>query len=235
MLKILTTLVRGAAAEAGEAAFDANATRILAQQLRDAHSALELARRELAFAMGHRTQEQRAHDQLVARNAELEQATVEAMNAGREDLAQEAAAQIAANEDDLKRRKTAIERLDVDIAKLKRRQDDGERRLEALKRGLEISRAQEALRRAGAHGDKAMTLGTGALKEAEATLARIQTIHQKETDARAALDELEDAAKSDTIDAKLANAGFGANRKTDPADILARLKAKSNVNAKPNA
>ena len=51
MLKILSTLVRGAVAEAEEAVFDANATRLLAQQLREAAAALEHSKKELACAM----------------------------------------------------------------------------------------------------------------------------------------------------------------------------------------
>ena len=51
MLKLLSTLVRGSVAEAEKAAFDAHATRILAQQLHDAAAALEHSRGELACVM----------------------------------------------------------------------------------------------------------------------------------------------------------------------------------------
>jgi hypothetical protein len=67
MLKTITTLIRGSIAEADEAVFDANATRILSQQLRDAAAALEHSKRELACAMAHRASEGRAIEALDKR------------------------------------------------------------------------------------------------------------------------------------------------------------------------
>ncbi len=79
MLKIVTTLLRGAANEAEEALFDANAIRVLEQQLREAASGLEHARRELACAMAHQASEERAVSALAARISELETAAREAL------------------------------------------------------------------------------------------------------------------------------------------------------------
>ncbi len=99
MLKTLTTLLRGAVAEAEEAVFDANAIRVLEQQLRDAAGSLEHCRRELACAMAHQASEVRAVAALTARIAELDASARQALAAGREDLALDAATVIAANED----------------------------------------------------------------------------------------------------------------------------------------
>ena len=77
MLKIFSTLLRGAAAEAEQAVFDANAIRILEQQLRDAADALDYSKRELACAMAHRASEARASQALSLRVAELEIAASE--------------------------------------------------------------------------------------------------------------------------------------------------------------
>ncbi len=227
MLKLVTTLVRGAVAEAEEAVFDANATRLLAQQLRDAAAALEHSKKELACAMAYRASEQRAAESLDARIGELEVSAISAIQGGREDLADEAATVIAATEDERKERRAAIERFDADIARLRQLTEHGRKRLQELRRGLEMARVQEALHRAGANGRRAVVIGTGALREAEGTLARIRERHSKDEDVHAALEELEREASGQNLDDRLADAGFGPRLRTPPNDVLARLKAKA--------
>ena len=129
MLKVFATLLRGAAAEAEQAVFDANAIRILEQQLRDVAGALEHSKKELACVMAHRASEARAVDALNGRIAELELAGGEAIAAGREDLASEVATVIAAVEDERSERKFATVRLDGDITRLRQLSDDGRKRL----------------------------------------------------------------------------------------------------------
>jgi phage shock protein A len=231
MMKLLTTLVRGAVAEAEEAAFDQNATRVLAQQLRDAATALEHSKMELACAMAHRSSEARAATMLEDRIANLEHGAVDALVGNRADLAEEAATVIAATEDECRERKAAITRFDTDIARLQRLTDEGHRRLRELRRGLEMARAQEALNRAGANGRRALATGTGALRDAETTLARIRATQTRSEDEYAALEELERKSSGRELDERLATAGFGPNLKTKPADILARLKSRAGTSA----
>ena len=227
MLKILGTLVRGAVAEAEEAVFDANATRLLAQQLREAAAALEHSKKELACAMAYRASEQRAAASLDSRIAELEASAIAAINGGREDLAGEAATVIAATEDERRERHDAIVRFDADIARLRLLTEHGRKRLLELRRGLEMARVQEALHRAGANGRRAVVLGTGALRDAESTLARIKERQTGAEDMHAALEELEREASAKNLDDRLADAGFGKHKRTQSSDIMARLKAKA--------
>jgi phage shock protein A len=225
MLKIVTTLLRGAASEAEEALFDANAIRVLEQQLRDAAAALEHSRRELACAIAHQASEERAVSALETRIGELEEAAREAIDGGREDLAQEVATVIAANEDERALRSASVEKFAADVRRLKQLAADGRLRLQDLRRGLEMARAQEALRRAGANGRRALGVGTGALREAEATLVRIREVRAKEEDVAAALDELDAPETGWDLTDRLAAAGFGRVKKTNPSDVLVRLKA----------
>ena len=227
MLKALTTLIRGVAAEADEAVFEANAIRILEQQLRDAANALELAKRELACAMAYRASEARAVEALDGRIVELEASGAAAITGGREDLAGEVAVAIAAAEDERAERRAAVARFEVDIARLRQLADDGRRRLGDLRRGLEMARAQEALRRAGANGRRALATRTGALREAEATLARIRDGQCKAEDKAAAAEMLEAEAGNRDLGRRLAEAGFGPGLRTKPADVLARLRQRS--------
>ncbi|MFM9941995.1 MAG: PspA/IM30 family protein [Hyphomicrobiaceae bacterium] len=227
MFKMLTTLVRGAAAEAEQAVFDANALRILEQQLRDAAGALEHSKKELACAMAHRASEARAVEALNQRIAELEHAAGDALTGGREDLAREAATVIAATEDERTERTASMKRFDVDIARLRQLSEDGRKRLVDLRRGLEIARAQEALRRAGANGRRALATGTGSLREAEATLAKIREGHMKSEDFAEACEALDAEASGKVLDDRLAAAGFGPSLKTKPDDVLARLRQRT--------
>lgn len=224
MLKIVTTLLRGAASEAEEALFDANAIRVLEQQLRDVAGSLEHARRELACAMAHQASEERAVSALESRIRELEAAAREALAANRDDLAGEVATVIAANEDERTLRKASVDKFAADVRRLKQLAEDGRLRLSDLRRGLEMARAQEALRRAGANGRRALSVGTGALREAEATLVRIREVQAREEDVAAALDELDSRESGRDLAGRLAAAGFGSVKKTSPADVLARLK-----------
>lgn len=228
MLKTLTTLLRGAVAEAEEAVFDANAIRMLEQQLRDAAASLEVSRRELACAMAHQASEERAVAALAERMGELEESARKALAAAREDMAQEAAVVIAAIEDEAAERRAALERFSADVRRLKLVAEDGRKRLGDLRRGLELARAQEALRRAGANGRRALAAGSGALREAESTLARIREQNLHDQDVAAALDDMERRASGADLADRLSAAGFGPKVKTNPADVLARLR-----NAKP--
>lgn len=225
MIRTLTTLIRGAVAEAEEAVFDANAIRVLEQQLRDAAASLEHSRRELACAMAHQSGEERAVAALSDRIAELEESGAAAVSAGRTDLAEEAATVIAATEDERRERLEAVERFSRDVRRLKQLSEDGRRRLADLRRGLEMARAQEALRRAGANGRRAVVAGTGALREAEATLGRIRELNLRDEDTAAALDELDRQSCAKDLADRMAAAGLGANKRSNPQDVLARLKA----------
>lgn len=225
MLKTFTTLLRGAVAEAEEAVFDANAIRVLEQQLRDAAAALELSKRELACAMAHQGSEERAVAALEERAGELEASARRAIAAARDDLAEEAAVVIAAIEDEKAERRAALERFAADVRRLRQISEDGRKRLMELRRGLELARAQDALRRAGANGRRALASGTGALREAETTLVKIREQNLRDQDVAAALDELEKQGSAAHLSERLSAAGLGPKLKTNPADVLARLKA----------
>jgi phage shock protein A len=231
MFKLLNTLVRGSVAEFEETVFDANSIRLLEQQIREAATSLEHARRELACAMAHQSSESRAVAALTARIAELEASGIAALKDGAEGLANEVATVIAATEDERRERKDAAHRFDADIVRLRQLADEGRRRLTDLRRGLELARAQEALNRAGASGRRAIASGTGAIREAEGTLARIRERQSGSRDVDAALDSLEREAQGKGIDERIAKAGYGARPTTKPDSILERMRQSANAPA----
>ena len=224
MLGLINTLFRGAAADIEEKVFDANAIRLLEQQIREAAASLEHARRELACAIAHQTSEKRAVEALSARISELEASGIDALRDGAEALAGEVATVIAANEDERCERQEAVRRYDADIVRLRQLADEGRRRLSDLRRGHELARAQEALNRAGASGRRAIAAGSGAIREAEQTLARIREKQAGTRDVDAALDRLEREASGEYLDERLAKAGYGTRPATKPASVLERMR-----------
>src|ERR1700746_24046 len=95
MLKTLITLVRGRTVAIAEEVADQNALLILDQQMRDATAALDRAKKALAIAIAQEGQDAQRLDAPRARIDDLETRAVAALEAGRDDLATEAAEAIA--------------------------------------------------------------------------------------------------------------------------------------------
>ena len=239
MFTMINTLLRGGVAELEEKVFDANALRLLEQQIREAAASLEHARRELACAIAHQASENRAVEALTSRIAELEASGIDALLDGAEALAGEVATVVAANEDERRERLEAVRRYDGEIIRLRQLADEGRRRLHDLRRGHELARAQEALNRAGASGRRAIASGNGAIRDAEQTLARIRVKQAGAREADAALDDLEREASGKGLDERLAKAGYGARPSTKPGSVLERMrqaaKNAETVKSAPNA
>ena len=146
MLKTLVTMVRGRTALIAEELGDQNALLILDQQMRDATLALERAKKALAVAVAQESQEQQRLDATLARIADLETRTIAAIEAGREDLAAEAAEAIATLKAERDASLTARTLFTAEIAKLKGHVLQQQMRFSQLERGRRIARAAEAVR-----------------------------------------------------------------------------------------
>jgi phage shock protein A len=173
--------------------------------------------------MAYEAAEGRALEALAGRIATLSDGARKALADGREDLGGEAAVLIAALEDERADRAAAMERFAADVARLKGLVGGGQDRLRDLDRGLQTARATEAVRRAGINGRRVVAMSTGALGEAEATLSRLRERQRGEDDFADALASLEADATSG-IETRLTAEGYG-RRRTDPKDVLARLRA----------
>ena len=225
MFKTVLTLFRGGVAAAGEELEDRTALVILDQQMRDATAAIERAKRALAIAIGQDLLEGKRLDTTQARIADLELRATAALDAGRGDLARDAAESIAVLEADRDAALTARALFAGEIARLKRHAAEAEQRLAELDRGRRIARASEAVRALRRGGVEAARPYEATLPEAEATLKRLR---DRQMVAQAAADALVDidAANGPLATAeRLAEAGFGPRLKTTADDVLARLNA----------
>jgi len=213
-------------AAAGEELEGRNALLILDQQMRDAATAVERAKRTLALAIAQDQQEGRRLDATNARIADLEIRATAALDGGREDLAREAAEQIAALEADRDAAMTARTLFAAEISRLKRHVASAEARINELNRGRRIARASEAVRALRRGGIEAARPYESTLPEAENTLKRLRERQMEARAADQALIEIDAASGPLATAEKLAEQGFGPRLKSTADDVLARLNAK---------
>lgn len=224
MFRSLMTLMKGAASEADEAFSDAHALPILRQQLRECAQAVSAARKALALAITQHEQELAQSQKLNTRIADLEERTISALENGESALAQEAAETIARLQTDQDNNLTILTSLETDLRRLRESVATSEDRLRALKRGARMATVTDKTQRLSTV--KSGSTGT-ALRDAEATLARLRS-RQTEVDAtNAALDEMDKANDPKTLREKLAAAGCGTPLKTTAEAVLERLRART--------
>jgi phage shock protein A len=224
MFNTIITLVRGRSHDAAQALADANALSILRQQLRDAATGVEAARRAVAVVMAYAERERKSLPRIAAQLVDLEARALAALGQGREDLAVEAAAAIAQLEAERTTTQTALATYDIEIARLRDEVAGAETRLRELQRGLQL--ADAAQKSQTVRGVVARPM-TASLTEAEATLARLQTRQFHAEATAAAVTELSAGLSAEAISARLAAAGCGPALRPDAAAVLARLKEKA--------
>ena len=147
MLKQLFALVRGRTHEAGQEVVDRNALVILRQQIRDCADAIAAARRAVAIAIAQNEQEVAQYKRLVARIDDLETRATLALQAGKHELAREAAETIAMLEAERTASDEAQRSFTSEIERLRRIVRSSERRLRDLQRGQRIAAAADKTQR----------------------------------------------------------------------------------------
>ena len=231
MFKTVLTLIRGSVAVAEEELQDRTALLVLDQQMRDAAAAVDRSKRALAIAIAQDQQEGKRLETTCARIADLEVRASAALDAGRDDLAREAAHAIANLEAERDAAKTARALFAAEIARLKRHVANAEARIGELDRGRRIARASEAVRALRRGGIEAARPYQCTLPEAEATLKRLRERQIEAQAADEALMALDAPTGPLSVTERLAEQGFGPRIKTTADDVLARLKAQRPASA----
>ncbi|MFO1151858.1 MAG: PspA/IM30 family protein [Alsobacter sp.] len=223
MFKLFRTVLRGHAFAVVEAVEDQNALLILDQQIRDVAAAVAGSRRALAIATAQEEAERQAIARTTARILDLEARALDALRAGRDDLASEAASAIADLENDRQAAETARGEFGAEMARLRRALADAARRFANLQRGRRVAAAAEAVRRIRSGSAASASFST--LAEAEATLERLRRRQAED----AAIDQAEDERRTgaDAVAERLEEAGFGPATRTTASVVLDRLKARA--------
>lgn len=230
MIKTIRTLLRGAAATAEETLADQHAIPILDQQIRDVAATLEAGRRALALAMGQHDTEARRLATIDATLEDLETRAVQALKAGREDLAWDAAIAILPLAADRDAALATQATLAAEVEAMRRTHADATQRLTTLRRGRTLAEATEAVHRLRAGRLRNNPGPAASLTEAEATLSRLRHRQSGDAAAETALDRLDAATVETTaaaVTARLGDAGFGARTALGVDDVMARLKARA--------
>ncbi|MCR8547833.1 PspA/IM30 family protein [Salipiger sp. P9] len=221
MFKTLITLVRGQSHDAAQALTDANAMSILRQQLRDAAHGVEAAKRSVAVVMAYCDREKKALRRISAQLSDLEARALDALRKDREDLATEAAAAIAELEAERATTERAVATYDTEIRRLREELSLAEQRLRTLQRGKQLADATAKSQRVrGTMPDGVLN----SLREAEATLERLQERQGLSEATALAMADLSASSSAEATSARLAAAGCGAPLRPDAAAVLARLK-----------
>lgn len=224
MFNTVVTLIRGRSHDAVQALADANALSILRQQLRDAATGVEAARRAVAVVMAYADRERKALPRIAGQLADLETRALAALGQGREDLAAEAAAAIAQLEAERSTTEGALATYEIEIARLREELSGAETRLRDLQRGMQLA---DAAQKSQAVRGVVSRPVAASLAEAEATLTQLQARQSQAEATAAAVVELSANQSAEAISARLAAAGCGAALKPDAAAVLLRLKAKA--------
>ena len=220
----LITLFRGTAHEAGAAVVDANALKILDQEIRDADNALGCARDDLATLVARRRMIEKELQNLSDQASRYESSARAALSKGDEALAMEVAQRISELETDvtaktpqLAEMKAAEERMHKTIASTHQRVETLRREIDVVKVNDSVQRAQAAVASQGAGA-------SARLGSAADSLTRIKERQMIADEKFKAAGELEDRRTGADLDAKLQAAGILPGH-SSASDVLARLKA----------
>jgi phage shock protein A len=220
----IITLFRGAAHEAGTAVVDANAMRILDQEVRDAQNALLRSREDLAKIMAQR---KIANDKLNdKKNKQNEYSNYirEALARDNRGLAQEVATKLAQVEADIATEGKIIAEFDSSISKLQTSSRQAETVITRLKQQIDTVKATESVQRAQA-ALHAQHVGTGA--KLGTALDSLERIKQRQVERAAQLEVADEMAKHTGEDGdlqrRLAQAGIVPGE-SSAESILARFE-----------
>lgn len=224
MLATLRVLFDGANARAEDRLKDTYAVELIEQRIREAEANLSAAKVTLASLIQRKRSEQRMADTLDKRITTLTQRVTEALEAKREQLAQEGAETIAQMENERVVRAETLDRLDTRIAQLQSSVEAAHRRIVDLKQGAITARAVRREQTIQTRLNKTLS-GASAADEAEALIKRV--VDQEDPfEQGQILRDIDRSLVGESIDDTLSDAGFGTPNKVTAMAVLNRLKSK---------
>jgi phage shock protein A len=218
----LFTLGRAGAHEATAAVVDANALRILDQEIRDADKAQGKARDDLAGLVARRRMLETEVESFRSQAAKYEGSARAAVEKGNMDLARQVAQRIADLEQDMSLKVPQIEGMREAEEQIHATISTTDRKIDQLRREVEVVKVNESVQKAQATvaaGGAGSSIGSAA-----ESLARIRERQAIRGEKIRAAGELEDRRTGADLDEKLRLAGILPGQ-SSADDILARLAA----------
>jgi phage shock protein A len=218
----LFTLGRAGAHEATSAVVDANAIRILDQEIRDADTAQGKARDDLATLVARRRIQENEVKSLRDQVTKYEGSARAAVAKGDMDLARQVAQRIADLEQEITLKEPQIGDMRIAEDQLHKAITATDRKIETLRREVEVVKVNESVQKAQA-AVSASGAGAGAsLGSAAGSLARIKERQMIRGEKIKAAGELEDRRTGADLDEQLRLAGIMPGQ-SSADDVLARL------------
>ena len=222
VLKKLMTAVRGGAREAGEAIIDANAIRILEQEIVDAKKSLEKGRVSLTELMAKEMQTKRELSAIQTNISEHEGFAKEALDKDNESLALEIAEKIVEYESALADQQTILAGFTDHIATLKSQIKQAEKTIAENERQMLMVKTTESVQKATMCITDNISANASTMTSARESLERIKKRQRDNADKMAASKVLQGELSGD-LSAKMKAAGIGS-QDSSATSVLARLK-----------
>ena len=221
----MITALRGGVNEAGEAIIDAQALRILDQEIRDASEELNKSKDGLASLIA---QQKLAEEKVTTLKADIkknEAFIVAALEKKDDTLAEEVATRVANFENQLETETDAAKRFKEQASALRDSIQTAELQIKQLKQQTETVKATEAVQRAQKVVAQRHNGSNSKLRTALDSLDRIQENQKLDAAKMSAAAEMAVGSSETSLDQKLKNAGITGSTKAE--DVLARIKAKA--------
>lgn len=225
MLAKLSALFRGTAREAGQAVVDANALKILDQEIRDADTAQGKARDDLAGLVARRRMAENELKSFGEQIAKYESSVRAAMSQGKTDLAREVAGRIAELETEIGTRGPMIEGMKEAEARLRTAISTTDQKIETLRREIDIVKVNDSVQKAQTSVALQSQGAHSRIGSAADSLQRIKQRQAVQEERLRVGQELEDKRSGADLDAKLRDAGILPGH-ASADDVLARLTAQ---------
>lgn len=226
ILRNILTAVRGGASEVGEAVVDANAMRILGQEIRDAEDAIGKAKQSLTNLKATEIKLKREVNSLQQDIADYESKAMQALAADNEALAGEVAERIAELETETEDKNSEHRELSAQVNKINSMIRAREKIIQKNKRELEKIKTVEQLQKA----TSTMSTNFAATNASEHRVSKaLERVKNKQThweDRMAAGEWMTSDEQSDELDSRLKAAGIGEASNSGGASVLERLKQK---------
>ena len=224
MFKTMRAVFLGKLGRAEQALETENAAIIIEQKIREAEAGHASAKRGLAALIARTKSEQKALGYINKRISDLEMRTKAAVEAGKNELALDAAKLLADLENERDVRERSVESSQEKAGRIRLNIEKTHRRLIDLRQGLLTAKSIESERGAILQMKGDMS-ASSAIQEGEAVLKRLLGSDDP-IDIMDAHDELEAQLSGDNVMDRLAQAGFGKASKIGPEDVLARFQPK---------
>jgi phage shock protein A len=222
MLAKLSALFRGTAHEAGQSVVDANALKILDQEIRDADNAQGKARDDLSGLVARRRMAENELKSFGEQITKYEASARAAVAQNKIDLAREVAGRIAELETEIGTRGPQIEGMKEAEARLRTAIASTDQKIETLRREIDIVKVNESVQRAQTSVALQSAGAQSRIGSAADSLQRIKQRQAINEEKLRAGQELEDKRTGADLDAKLRDAGILPGH-SSADDVLARL------------